>query len=81
MTITVQCPHCGSTEIVAHDTVIVHAAVSGWKRNEAGELEAEWAGGSHVFWDTQSPADPAEPYACTDCNAPLAAADLIVQED
>lgn len=43
----------GSLILGTLDTVQCRAEISGFTRNAAGEMEAEYAGGSEVFWDEQ----------------------------
>jgi hypothetical protein len=71
------CKYCGSDEIESYDTVIALARVNNWTRDADGVPVPEYAGGSEVFWDTQSPVDPALPYQCGECREQLAPTDLI----
>jgi len=73
-----RCPHCKSDEIVAADTVLVTAGISGWQRQPDGSLEPVWAGSSDADWDSQTSRDPERPYACGDCEKMLSAAELLI---
>jgi hypothetical protein len=76
--ITVSCPHCGSNDIAAYDTVKATAKVTGWRRCSDGSLEPEYGNGTDVDWNTQSPEDDAKPFGCTACDTLLSESELVI---
>lgn len=77
-TLSLACPHCGSTNLASNDRVYATCEIAGFQVTEAGTLREEYGmGGSEVHWDSSEPANPDKPYTCNDCDHDLGPLDLL----
>jgi hypothetical protein len=74
--ITVTCPHCGSDNLYEVSTVERVMQVTGWRQNDAGQLESEEYGDDEVLWGTDTPDGT---FVCRGCNrVDIPLAELVV---
>lgn len=72
------CPHCGSENLASNDHVFARCDIESFQVSEDGSVHTEYAStGSEVYWDSQEPANPAQPYVCGGCDRTMGLLELL----